>query len=407
VLRGQFTYTATSRAGAWDRGAGWRVQSVVGTPGRPPPTEDVVRSAVRNVGGFIPPALPELVSRGDVDALPRRLRLDLLDDRLVCLSHSVAAGPDYSGRPNYFCHGLVLDRTDEEVDDLGFLRPADLWHAGWWLRPLGSEAVESAEPDPGLNHLTRGSVDDAGPAALPGGRPGQRLLVLAAYERHLHRPAPMLVVGDAVDSVAHWVRLLGRLLFPAAAWQLSFSTYERLRSATAVARWPFAVVGVPAADAATADDLPGGTCTVLYDDRAPDQVGPGRWRLADGTDLVAGPWARLADALADAGLLPAITRQLDDLFVECRDSTADAPLWALGAAALLLDEPLPGAASRDAVAVVLTHWPAEVSLGRRTTERLRARLPAPAAPVPLIADATRWPAEPVGTGRVGADREQR
>ena len=98
--------------------------------------------------------------------LPRRLRLDLLDPPLACVSHVVAAGPDYSGRPNFFAHGLIVQLGDEDADDRGFLRPADLWDADLWLRPLGAKEVEFSDPDPELRQLRRGSARRRGPRAV-------------------------------------------------------------------------------------------------------------------------------------------------------------------------------------------------------------------------------------------------
>jgi hypothetical protein len=396
VLRGQYTYTATSRAGVWDQGAGWKVQSVATVPGQAPVPEGVVRSAVRHIGGFVPPALPELASQADVDALPRCLRLDELDQGLACLSHVVAAGPDYSGRPNFYAHGLLLDPAEEEVDEQGFLRPADLWDAELWLRPLGTQAVEVSEPDARLRHLERGPLDADALETFTRRHPNQRDLVFAAFERHIQLGPPLVVVGDQAESVAQWVRLLGLLLLPATAWRLRFSTYERLRDATTAAGWPFAVVGVPTADAGIADRLPGAQFTVLHDDRPPGQAGLHRWALGDGTALTAGRWAQLAETVVAAGLLPEVVQQIDALAIECGDSTAAQPLWALAAAVLLLDD-LPAELIRDAAELALEHWPTDAALGRSTTEVLLARLSAWISPPSRVAEVLLARSSPTNT----------
>jgi hypothetical protein len=387
VLRGQYTYTATSRAGVWDQGAGWKVQSVAAVPGAALVPDDVVRAAVRQIGGFVPPPLPELASRADVDALPRCLRLDTLDERTAALGHVVAAGPDYSGRPNFFAHGLLVDPAEEEVDEEGFLRPGDLWDADLWLRPLGTQAVEGAAADASLRYLSRGPLDTDTLEAFTRDHPNQRDLVLAAFERHVRQGPSLVVVGDAAESVAQWVRLLGLLLLPANAWRTRFSTYERLRDASTAGGWTFAVVGVPEADAVIADRLPGEQYTVLHDDRAPERTALGQWALPDGTPLTAGPWAQLAETVVAAGLLPEVTQQIDALTVECGDSTADQPLWALGAAVLLLDDQPMAELERDAAELVLQEWPADVELGPRTTEVLLARLAARISPPSRVTQA--------------------
>ncbi len=407
MLRAQFTYTASSRPGPYNAGAGWKVTAV--TAGTPVP-EEVVRRAARNVGGFVPPALPELASRADVDALPHCLRLDLLDGTeaaggpLACLSHIVAAGPDYSGRPNLFAHGLVVS-ADGLVDERGgHLRPADLWDAGVWLRPLGSREAEESRPDEQLQVLTRGPLGDAVLDAFSRDHPNQRGLVLAAVERRLLGGGPLVVVGDtSFSSVATWLHLVGRLLLPASAWRLPFSTYERLRDARGADGWPFAVVGVPTADAAAATALPGHRFTVLRDEDRPVQATRERWTMHDGTELAAGPWARLAEAVVTSGFLPVAADQVEDLARSVGDSTRDRPLWALGAA-VLLDEDLAEFFGADAAEVVAEHWPG--SLGAEgMAERLVQRVGEYAAPRSRALEriAARAGADPAGADLAGAD----
>ncbi|MGY1738015.1 GAP1-N2 domain-containing protein [Geodermatophilus sp. SYSU D00684] len=378
MLRAQFTYTASRRPGPFDTGAGWKVSAIskVG-----PVSDEVIRAAARNVGGFVPPPLPELASKADVDALPHCLRLDVLDgpEPLVCLSSIVAAGPDYSGRPNTFAHGLVLS-GDGLADGRGRpLRPADLWDAALWRRPLGAQAAEGTLLDEHLRDLTRGPLDDAALETFTRAHPDQRELVLAAVERYLGGAGPLVVVGDAsFSSVATWLHLAGRLLLPASAWRLPFSTYERLRDARAANGWPFAVVGVPAADAAAAGALPGSRFTVLRDDEQPARASLGRWTLHDGAELTAGPWARLAESVITSEFLPVVAEQVEALAVEVEDSTLDRPLWALGAA-VLLDDDLAEFFGSEAADVVAEHWPTSLP-AEATFDRLLERVRELAAP---------------------------
>ncbi|PRY39406.1 hypothetical protein LY71_12176 [Geodermatophilus tzadiensis] len=385
MLRAQFTYTASSRPGPFDTTAGWKVTAVSKDESLP---DDVIRAAARNVGGFVPPALPELASKADVDALAHCLRLDPLDDAEApaCLSHIVAAGPDYSGRPNLFAHGLVVS-PDGLSDGRGPVRPADLWDADLWLRPLGTRAAEESRPDGQLQTVRQRPLDDATVTSFTRAHPNQLGLVLAAVERFVVDQAPLVVVGDrSFASVATWVHLVGRLLLPASAWRLPFSTYERLRDARGAAGWPFAVVGVPAADAAAAAALPGRSFTVLRDDGQPTAAGLGRWALQDGTELAAGPWARLAEAVITSEFLPVVADQVEELAARVRSSTLDRPLWALGAA-VLLDEDLAeflGAAAAD---VVADHWPAGLDaddLFERLLESVGRHAPAGARAVDRV-----------------------
>ncbi|MGY1741170.1 MULTISPECIES: GAP1-N2 domain-containing protein [unclassified Blastococcus] len=367
MLRGQFTYTASSRPGVWDTHPGWKVQSVAEVPGGTGLGKDVVSAAARNVGGFAPPAIPELASRADVQALPRCLRLDLLDDELVCVSHLVAAGPDYSGRPNFFAHGLVVEPgsgfdADEDAEE-GIVRPADLWDAEVWLRPVGAQQVEAAEPRDDLHTLQPGRLGDAELEEFVKAHPNQRDFVLAAIERAVDGGGPLVLVGDHPESVVHWLRLVGSLLLPAAVWRLPFSTYERIQETETPAAWRFAAVGVPSTDMATAARLPGTRFAVLDDEGSPVRAAAGRWMLPDGSELVAGEWSRLAEVVVLTGLLPAVAEQLEWLADELGDSTIDEPLWALGAAVLLVDDLPWDTLAEDAAALVLGRWPRDLDSG--------------------------------------------
>jgi GTPase-associated protein 1, N-terminal domain type 2/GTPase-associated protein 1, middle domain len=305
----------------------------------------------------VPPVVPELASRADVDALPRRLRLDVVGD-LACLSHVVAAGSDYSGRPNFFAHGLLVEPVGGQADDDGFLRPADLWGAALWLQPFGADEVEGTELEPDPLELERGTLDEAALSDFMRRHPNQRAMVFAAVERLLvDHGGPVVVVGDDPESVAQWMRLVGRFLLPATAWRLPFSTYERARDLSTPTAAPFAVVGVPAADAVVVTGLPGSHFAVLRDGEPPVRAGVNRWTLPDGCELTAGSWARLAESVVALGLMPAVAELVDELADDFGSSAVEEPLWALGAAVLLLDELPEEDLAGDAAALVQAHWP--------------------------------------------------
>ncbi|WP_448627701.1 GAP1-N2 domain-containing protein [Geodermatophilus sp. URMC 64] len=395
MLRAQFTYTATSKPSRWEAGAGWKIQSLAYATPKDEVPDDQLRQAVSNVGGFVPPPLPELPSQADADALPRCLRLDKLDDPLVCVSHVVAAGPDYSGRPNFYAHGLVVERSNYQADEHGILRPADLWGAEQWLRPLGAPAVDAASLDEGLDRLPWGSLDGDAVAAFLEERPEHAAFVFAAFERYLTTgKGALVVVSDAVDAAASWVWLLEQLLFPSDAWALPFSTYERLRDTTTPHSWPFAVVGVPAADAAIARRLDGQSFAVLDDDTGPIQTATGRWRLQDGTELEAGPWAKLAEKVISSPDFDSMAEQIEDLSTQCDEHPLEQPLWALGAAVLLLEKELSLENLKEAAEeIVREHYPATLAFGPMTEQKLRPyhvrRVVARPASYPPPLDATK------------------
>ncbi|MGY1726804.1 hypothetical protein ACI79J_07510 [Geodermatophilus sp. SYSU D01062] len=246
------------------------------------------------------------------------------------------------------------------------LRPADLWDAEVWTAASGPHPATS---------LHRGPLDDDGLTAFYRAHLGQREMVLAAVERYLTSGAPLAVVGTEVSAPAHWAFLVGRLLLPSAAWRLPFSTYERLDARPLGITEPSAIVGVPVLGRVAPRALAAQGYTVLADDEEPIRNGQDEWALRSGPAPIPGPWARLAETVIVADLLPEVTRRIERLAVEVGDSTADRPAWALAAAVLLLDDVDEfGDLGRDAAALVLDHWPAALQMGSKTAERLLERL---------------------------------
>ncbi len=316
-----------------------------------------------------PPASADPRRLGDVDR-PYRLALSPAGhDGLVCLRATVAGPPDASGAVRLRLAGLLVDPS---AIGRAALRPADLWDADLW----------SADPGPRpAAELRRGSVDDAALTAFARAHPDQREPVLGAVESALRHGGSLLVVGDEPAAAAHWAWLVGRLLLPVVAWLLPFSTYERPGAPGPTGAVPFALAGVPTADAPAARALAGPGVTLLEDREQPVRSGPGLWVLRSGAAVSTGPWARLAETVVVLDLLPDVAQRVDGLAAEVGAAGARRPLWALAAAVLLLDDADELAA--DAAALARDEWPADLPADSPLVRRVRD-LVAEHAPPPVV-----------------------
>ncbi|MGY1738016.1 GAP1-M domain-containing protein [Geodermatophilus sp. SYSU D00684] len=338
----------------------WEPQMV--SPGL---SEDDVRRVLGDASSGLPPASAAIRREGR----PFRLALSPVGDHgLVCL-RATAAAPETSGAVRLRLTCLVVD-----PDSVGrqLPRPAELWDAPLWTVTLGYP----------LPPLTPGPIDDAALTAFARTHPDQREVVFAAVGHALRDGGPLLVVGDDPAAAAHWACLVGRLLLPVSAWRLPFSTHERLVAPRPDGAVPFAVAGVPVVDAAAAEALATRDFTVLADDEQPVRGGRSRWALRSGPTVGVGPWARLAETVVVAGLLPDVAQRIDELAGESGRPATRRPLWALGAAVLLLDDVDDlGDLAADAADLVRVQWPAELAGDGPLLHRLTGRLAVHTRPV--------------------------
>ncbi|WP_170121434.1 hypothetical protein [Geodermatophilus tzadiensis] len=352
--------------------------------------DDIVHRVLADGPSALPPASAVPRRLGDVDR-PYRLALSPPgSDGLVCLRATTAGRPDASGALRLRLAGLLVDPS---VIGSAVLRPADLWDADIWSMDPG--------PRPGRD-LRRGSLDDAGLTAFARAHPDQREVVLAAVSSTMRSGGPLLVVGDEPAAAAHWAWLVGRLLLPVATWLLPFSTYERLVAPRPAGTLPFALAGVPGADASAVGAIAELGATVLGDREQPVRGGRDRWVLRSGTAVSAGPWARLAETVVVLDLLPEVARRVDALAAEVGGAGARRPLWALAAAVLLLDDA--DDLTADAAALARDEWPAGVPVGAplvtRVLELVREHAPPPVVAAPSARPDAWWE---TARGRVPAD----
>ena len=335
----QFTYTACQRPGPYDTVPGWKVKQVDPSDAR----RETVQLAVRTLGTFRPPTVSALATMAEIEALPRRLRLDRLNDAERSLSHIAAAGRDHTNREAFFAQGLVVS-TSEGIPLPGNVvgapagavpRPADLWSAQGWLAPFGATEIEDAT----FAELPR--ISDFSPldpdmrVDFPELHPGQRPFVFAAVEHALRGGRPLVVAGSPVET-AMWVSIVTHLMLPTAGWSFEFSTFEQADALPALVPGTTLVIGIAGEDAAAARASLGEQILLLESDDEPQPLGDSAFRLPDGTELPIGPWARLAERVCVGGLEDQVRLAVDELAAEVGRTTDPAPLWGLGAATLLV-----------------------------------------------------------------------
>lgn len=340
MLEAQFTYTACKGPGPYDSVPGWKVKQV-----DPPDIQrDVIQQSARTLGTFKPPAVSALATMAEIEALPRRLRLDVLDPSYHrSLSHIAAAGRDHTNREAFFAHTLVIGIENGGVplapDLVGappgeIPRPADLWSADGWLAPFGANAIEDA------TFTAPPTVSDFSPLDrdmridFPDLHPGQRAFVLAAVEQAYRDGKPLVIAGSPVEA-AMWASLVTHLMLPTAGWSFEFSTFEHADALPGLVGGSMKVIGIPGEEAATARAVAGEQIRLLESDDEPERLGPDAYRLADGLSLPIGPWSVLAERICAEHLDDEIRRAVDALAADVGTSTDQYPLWGLGAAVLL------------------------------------------------------------------------
>ena len=383
MLWGQFTWADVPGPGPFAVEPGWKVTAVTAEAG--PLDPSVVERAAAALAEFTPAELPLLATPAELDALPRRLRLESIGTGTTVLTQQVSCGYAGDHQPSWFAHGLVFSRAP----GIAGVRPGELWDSPDWLRPVDSAEVAAARPAPGFGAAATPVTGRWKAAAelVP--------LMLSLLENAAGSGGPMsrIAIVDATGAeAAQWVRFLGRFLSTGAAWSVPFSTVEQTASSVDRLR----IVGVP-------KPLPLGADWVVVDPARPPSFVPGPvagWRLSDGRWLPRGPWATFAAELAaDLGV-----ERLQDLIdeqTEWAGTSADhRPLWALPVAVLLAESSLFSTRSpqrRAAAILAASWWPEQLVTdpGRRAT---------------LAAALTRSHPEPMLVATMllrGADRDER
>jgi len=342
MLVAQFTYTACQQPGPYDSVPGWKVKQVEPLDA----SRELVQDAVRSFGTFTSPPVDALATMAEIQALPRRLRLDILRGSYRTLSHLAPAGRDHTDRDAFFAHalvvatgpaGFVLDPQAVGAAGYDVPRPADMWSATGWLAPYGAAAIESAVLGPlpvisGASPLDTDMRKDF--AEL---HPGQRLFVFAAVEQSMADGRPLIIAGSPVET-AMWVSILTHLMIPSVGWSFGFSTYERASDLPSLlAAGHSRVIGIPSEEAGLVQHSMIDRVRLLESDAVPARD---RWlfRHSGRQDLPIGPWANLAERVCVLGLEEQVRRSIDQLAAEVGTSTDSSPQWGLPAGILLASE---------------------------------------------------------------------
>ncbi len=360
MLVGQFSYATVAEPGPYSDADGWKVKQVI--------PENVsqawVESATGALGSFLPASLPLLATAEQLDALPRRLRLQVYPDAYAVLLHQVSSGQSHRHRDSSFTHALLVHL--EQGQGIGEIRPADLWGDALWLRPVGAEEVSAARLDPALAPTTPPGPDVDGVWL---DEPDLALLLLAVLGQGLagQTPGRVAMIDPTGGLTATWVAFLSRYLTPGAAWTaLPFSTHERSVEANVAQLRELRVIGIPPEEADGARRVLGEEWVVL-DPVNPPALRDGTWAFDRGRTVRLGRWAQLAESLSALPMLqmPSGPELLVDAEAGWAGSADDQPRWALPAALLTGPDEVLSAmrgVARSAADLAATTWPAAVRM---------------------------------------------
>lgn len=399
MLIGQFTYATVAEPGPYSDTSGWKVARVSGDAQALRPW---VEKAARPLGTFSPQTIPLLATDAEIQALPRRLRLEISDAEHVALLHQINAGRSNDHRDSSFTHALLV--RPEAGNGLDRLRPAQLWHSSAWLCPRDANQVRAAEllPNPDFS------------AGVPRSQPVEAtwvtdknlaLLLLsileAGWSGRSGAVCRVALVDPSGAETVRWVDFLGRHVTVGATWTgLGFSTHETALDGRAAALSGLRIIGLPESESDSVRRSFGRDWVVL-DPRQP--VGPPSqvegqglgWQYAGGRFVPLGAWAQLAERLTllDEMGMGSIAELLDRIEIECAGSSDNRPLWALPAGLLIADEPvrqLLGQVLGDAVDLVRKHFPPGLAASADTRDTLlKAVAEHSAEPIEAFADMLR------------------
>lgn len=277
-------------------GAGWGVKESDGALTGPEAGELITRTPQLVAWDR---EVPQTAGSAEKARLPRRLSQHSVPGLGSCLFHTTPAGTDDSGRPGNTYTQAVLDRRPSAVGDP--FRPTDAWRSPDWAVPFSKFEVAAARlgpwrrPAPGplasadavigfvldpvhpLRVFVLPCVLDAVMGALTGG------------------PAVALGVDDP-DEGASWIATVLRLLSPAHARMVPFSTFERAATVTAAVEAGLRIVCVPRADLSATDGSVAAIDTHAEQQHDPDRTA---YVLADGTRVPVTDFSRVVTAVMD------------------------------------------------------------------------------------------------------------
>ncbi|MEP9395099.1 MULTISPECIES: GAP1-N2 domain-containing protein [Gordonia] len=212
---------------SFDDGAGrggWQVKQIAGD------LDDTERDALvgRVVTRFdLEPRLPDFPTAEQIAARPARLSYGRVEG-LGAFWHTVAAGPDASGRPgNVFAH-MAVDRATPT--DMTY-RPIALWGSPDWLRPYGPAEVAAAalpgaelpQANPAMS--ARAAIDFL--TDLHTDRQGVFRVLLDAVVEALATSSSVVLLTRSHEESASWIAAVSHFLPLAATHRLSWTTHDR------------------------------------------------------------------------------------------------------------------------------------------------------------------------------------
>ncbi|MFL6162059.1 MAG: hypothetical protein ACJ74U_07520 [Jatrophihabitantaceae bacterium] len=374
MLTGQFGYGSCRHHGPFSSVQGWKITETVRTAAGAELPDEVFQRAAARCGEYTAPIPPEFATPAQLRELPASMRLDRVDDSVGCLLKVAYAGPDYSRRDSIFGHGLLVSGVLE--DELGAVRPAELWD--WnWLHPIGPEEIEDAALDPATTMPKRNRLIPASLRPFAFDHPEILRPLLAALSEVLRRPRMLILIEPDPAVAACWFAALQYFLPPAAAWSIPFDTYRRPVDLPR-SRDRLSLIAVTDGNASQLGMLREAGVPVISTLDPPSEVSingrPG-WHGVTAEPLVADSWAMLACSLqaVNGWDQSRVFEQLDQISAELSAGGTTSPLWALPAALMSVPSALDKDAAAACAELLIECWPTEESLAEAASGVLREK----------------------------------
>ncbi|MCP4656843.1 MAG: hypothetical protein GY856_15645 [bacterium] len=170
---------------------------------------------------------PDLKSIGSQTPAAERLNFYLLDQHRPVIARTIHLPHHKGGRGDaYFCHSLVLDRTEEEPCPL----PIQFWQwEGWAAQPVDSQDLESLSvplfPQP--LYTLDGFLESIKKEDSTGVQPDLICRSLDAFIKHLDggKGKKLKLIGTTPGELVNWIGVISLCLPRALAMRLTFSTH--------------------------------------------------------------------------------------------------------------------------------------------------------------------------------------
>lgn len=374
---------------SFDDGAGrggWQVKQVVGDVTAAEQDALVGRVVTRF---DLEPRLPDFPTREQIAGRPARLTYARLGG-LGAFWHTIAAGPDASGRPgNVFAH-IAVDRAGPTVMSY---RPIVLWGSADWLRPYGPTEVADTVltgndlPAPGPDLSARGTIDFLTDPELD--RQGVFRVLLDATAEAIDTGGTVVLLTRCHQDSASWIAAVSHFLPLSMTHRFAWTTHDRPDQAAFDIERGIHLIAMPAGTVHERTTIPG--ALIIDDAEIPRLADVGASHQISRGEVKASALSAFVEGiLEDAEVAQTVLARRDHVVAACCDP-GTAPAWPLAVA--VAQNPELQEFHDDALKVVSLDAPStlEVDWANDLVANARARYPLTAADTlePLVSAAHR------------------